>query len=200
MRWWSASLAGRIPTTTGGCTVMLAPWVIAESCSTWGPGRSSRRREVWSAVVRLTVRREPAFPVSPHFAQVVARSVLPSAQDDSQRTAKHAHRGTDRGVRRRSRCSARNTATRHDSTGLRRLSIELRSIPDTQTGAPPCQPTVASCSSSICTKTVLVVGRRACAGCDAGCRNRVPPRRGIRASSNLWVKRSRPPCRSRTNC
>lgn len=56
----------------GRLTVMLAPWVEAESLFEVGPGAFHPPPKVWSAVVRLTVRREPAFPVSPHFASVVA--------------------------------------------------------------------------------------------------------------------------------
>jgi 16S rRNA (adenine1518-N6/adenine1519-N6)-dimethyltransferase len=56
----------------GRLTVMLAPWVKAESLFDVGPGAFQPPPRVWSSVVRLTVRREPAFAVSPHFAAVVA--------------------------------------------------------------------------------------------------------------------------------
>jgi 16S rRNA (adenine1518-N6/adenine1519-N6)-dimethyltransferase len=56
----------------GRLTVMLAPWVEAESLFDVGPGAFQPPPKVWSAVVRLTVRRAPAFEVSPHFAAVVA--------------------------------------------------------------------------------------------------------------------------------
>lgn len=56
----------------GRLTVMLAPWVEADSLFDVGPGAFQPPPRVWSAVVRLTVRREPAFAVSPHFAEVVA--------------------------------------------------------------------------------------------------------------------------------
>jgi 16S rRNA (adenine1518-N6/adenine1519-N6)-dimethyltransferase len=56
----------------GRLTVMLAPWVVAESLFDVGPGAFQPPPKVWSAVVRLRVRREPAFPVSPHFGAVVA--------------------------------------------------------------------------------------------------------------------------------
>jgi 16S rRNA (adenine1518-N6/adenine1519-N6)-dimethyltransferase len=56
----------------GRLTVMLAPWVEAESLFDVGPGAFQPPPRVWSAVVRLTVRQEPAFAVSPHFAGVVA--------------------------------------------------------------------------------------------------------------------------------
>jgi 16S rRNA (adenine1518-N6/adenine1519-N6)-dimethyltransferase len=51
---------------------MLAPWVQADSLFDVGPGAFQPPPKVWSAVVRLGVRRTPAFTVSPHFAAVVA--------------------------------------------------------------------------------------------------------------------------------
>jgi len=56
----------------GRLTVMLAPWVVAESLFDVGPGAFQPPPRVWSAVVRLSVRRAPAFTVSPHFAAVVS--------------------------------------------------------------------------------------------------------------------------------
>jgi len=56
----------------GRLTVMLAPWVRAESLFDVGPGAFQPPPKVWSAVVRLTVLREPAFTVSPHFGAVVS--------------------------------------------------------------------------------------------------------------------------------
>ena len=56
----------------GRLTVMLAPWVRAESLFDVGPGAFHPPPKVWSAVVRLIVRREPAFTVSPHFGAVVS--------------------------------------------------------------------------------------------------------------------------------
>jgi len=56
----------------GRLTVMLAPWVVAEHLFDVGPGAFQPPPKVWSAVVRLTVRREPAFTVSSHFGAVVA--------------------------------------------------------------------------------------------------------------------------------
>jgi 16S rRNA (adenine1518-N6/adenine1519-N6)-dimethyltransferase len=56
----------------GRLTVMLAPWVTIEHLFDVGPGAFSPPPRVWSAVARLTVRPEPAFAVSPHFAKVVA--------------------------------------------------------------------------------------------------------------------------------
>jgi 16S rRNA (adenine1518-N6/adenine1519-N6)-dimethyltransferase len=56
----------------GRLTVMLAPWVRAESLFDVGPGAFQPPPKVWSAVVRLTLRREPAFAVSPRFGAVVA--------------------------------------------------------------------------------------------------------------------------------
>jgi 16S rRNA (adenine1518-N6/adenine1519-N6)-dimethyltransferase len=56
----------------GRLTIMLAPWVTVERLFDVGPGAFTPPPRVWSAVVRLTVRPEPAFTVSPHFAAVVA--------------------------------------------------------------------------------------------------------------------------------
>lgn len=56
----------------GRLTVMLAPWVSIEHLFDVGPGAFTPPPRVWSAVARLTVFAEPAFPVSEHFAAVVA--------------------------------------------------------------------------------------------------------------------------------
>jgi 16S rRNA (adenine1518-N6/adenine1519-N6)-dimethyltransferase len=56
----------------GRLTVMLAPHVQAEHLFDVGPGAFQPPPKVWSAVVRLTVRTEPPFTVSPHFGAVVA--------------------------------------------------------------------------------------------------------------------------------
>lgn len=56
----------------GRLTVMLAPWVSVERLFDVGPGAFQPPPRVWSSVVRLTVRSQPAFPVSPGFAAVVA--------------------------------------------------------------------------------------------------------------------------------
>jgi 16S rRNA (adenine1518-N6/adenine1519-N6)-dimethyltransferase len=56
----------------GRLTVMLSPWTEAHSLFDVGPGAFQPPPRVWSAVVRLGVRREPAFTVSPHFAGVVS--------------------------------------------------------------------------------------------------------------------------------
>ena len=56
----------------GRLTVMLAPWVRIERLFDVGPGAFQPPPRVWSAVARLTVRAEPAFPVSEHFGAVVA--------------------------------------------------------------------------------------------------------------------------------
>jgi 16S rRNA (adenine1518-N6/adenine1519-N6)-dimethyltransferase len=58
----------------GRLTVMLAPWVTVEHLFDVGPGAFKPPPRVWSAVARLTVRPEPAFAVSPHFAPVVAEA------------------------------------------------------------------------------------------------------------------------------
>jgi 16S rRNA (adenine1518-N6/adenine1519-N6)-dimethyltransferase len=58
----------------GRLGVMLAPWVEAEFLFEVGPGAFQPPPKVWSAVVRLTVRREPLFTVSPQFARVVSEA------------------------------------------------------------------------------------------------------------------------------
>ena len=56
----------------GRLTVMLAPWVHAESLFEVDPEAFRPPPKVWSAVVRLTVLPQPAFEISPHFAAVVS--------------------------------------------------------------------------------------------------------------------------------
>jgi 16S rRNA (adenine1518-N6/adenine1519-N6)-dimethyltransferase len=56
----------------GRLTVMLAPWFEAKHLFDVGPGAFTPAPRVWSAVARLTVRREPAFELPPAFARVVA--------------------------------------------------------------------------------------------------------------------------------
>lgn len=56
----------------GRLTVMLAPWVIAERLFDLGPGAFTPAPRVWSSVLRLTMRREPAFSVDNRFAHVVS--------------------------------------------------------------------------------------------------------------------------------
>jgi 16S rRNA (adenine1518-N6/adenine1519-N6)-dimethyltransferase len=58
----------------GRLTVMLAPRVTVEHLFDVGPGAFKPPPRVWSAVARLTVRPEPAFAVSPHFAPLVAEA------------------------------------------------------------------------------------------------------------------------------
>jgi 16S rRNA (adenine1518-N6/adenine1519-N6)-dimethyltransferase len=72
----------------GRLTVMLAPWLEAESLFDVGPGAFQPPPKVWSAVVRLTARREPAFAVSPRFAAVVA-----SAFSHRRKTLRNALKG-----------------------------------------------------------------------------------------------------------
>ena len=60
---------------------MLAPWVTVERLFDVGPGAFSPPPRVWSAVARLTVRQEPAFQVSPHFAGRRRSRLFPPAQD-----------------------------------------------------------------------------------------------------------------------
>jgi 16S rRNA (adenine1518-N6/adenine1519-N6)-dimethyltransferase len=56
----------------GRLTVMLAPWVRVERLFDVGPGAFQPPPQVWSSVVRLVIRPEPAFAVSPRFANVVS--------------------------------------------------------------------------------------------------------------------------------
>jgi 16S rRNA (adenine1518-N6/adenine1519-N6)-dimethyltransferase len=72
----------------GRLTIMLSPWLTAESLFEVAPGAFQPPPKVWSAVVRLTVRREPAFAVSPRFADVVA-----SAFSHRRKTLRNALRG-----------------------------------------------------------------------------------------------------------
>lgn len=72
----------------GRLTIMLAPWVIAESLFDVGPGAFKPPPKVWSSVARLRIRREPAFAVSPHFAAVVS-----SAFSHRRKTLRNALKG-----------------------------------------------------------------------------------------------------------
>ncbi|HEY5101905.1 MAG TPA: 16S rRNA (adenine(1518)-N(6)/adenine(1519)-N(6))-dimethyltransferase RsmA [Steroidobacteraceae bacterium] len=56
----------------GRLTVMLAPWVHVQRLFDIGPGAFQPAPRVWSAMVRLTIRAQPAFSISPHYAAVVA--------------------------------------------------------------------------------------------------------------------------------
>jgi 16S rRNA (adenine1518-N6/adenine1519-N6)-dimethyltransferase len=56
----------------GRLTVMLAPWFETRHLFDVGPGAFSPPPRVWSAIARLTVRREPAFVVPEAFARTVA--------------------------------------------------------------------------------------------------------------------------------
>jgi 16S rRNA (adenine1518-N6/adenine1519-N6)-dimethyltransferase len=56
----------------GRLTVMLAPWFEAVHLFDVGPGAFTPPPRVWSAVARLTVRRQPAFPVPKAFARTVS--------------------------------------------------------------------------------------------------------------------------------
>jgi len=72
----------------GRLTIMLAPWVTVEHLFDVGPGAFQPPPQVWSAVIRLSVRPEPAFAVSPHFAQVVS-----AAFAHRRKTLRNALRG-----------------------------------------------------------------------------------------------------------
>ena len=56
----------------GRLGVMLAPHVQIERLFDVGPGAFQPPPRVWSAVVRLTMRAQPLFVVSPHYPAVVA--------------------------------------------------------------------------------------------------------------------------------
>jgi 16S rRNA (adenine1518-N6/adenine1519-N6)-dimethyltransferase len=56
----------------GRLSVMLAPQLQGARLFDVGPGAFQPPPRVWSAVLRLTVREQPLFPVSPHYAAVVA--------------------------------------------------------------------------------------------------------------------------------
>ena len=56
----------------GRLTVMLAPWFETRHLFDVGPGAFTPAPRVWSAVARLTVRREPAFAVPRAFARTVS--------------------------------------------------------------------------------------------------------------------------------
>jgi 16S rRNA (adenine1518-N6/adenine1519-N6)-dimethyltransferase len=56
----------------GRLSVMLAPLAEVSRLFDVGPGAFQPPPKVWSAVVRVSLRAAPAFPVSPHYAAVVA--------------------------------------------------------------------------------------------------------------------------------
>jgi 16S rRNA (adenine1518-N6/adenine1519-N6)-dimethyltransferase len=56
----------------GRLTIMLAPWVDVDLLFEVGPGAFRPPPRVWSAVVRLSVRPEPSFAISPSFSRVVS--------------------------------------------------------------------------------------------------------------------------------
>jgi 16S rRNA (adenine1518-N6/adenine1519-N6)-dimethyltransferase len=56
----------------GRLTVMLAPYASVQRLFDVGPGAFQPPPRVWSAVVRLAVRAEPLFAVSPHYGPLVA--------------------------------------------------------------------------------------------------------------------------------
>jgi 16S rRNA (adenine1518-N6/adenine1519-N6)-dimethyltransferase len=60
----------------GRLTIMLAPYVEVESLFEVGPGAFQPPPRVWSAVARLTMRAQPLFAVSPHYAAVVAAAFM----------------------------------------------------------------------------------------------------------------------------
>ncbi len=56
----------------GRLSVMLAPRLEVERLFAVGPGAFQPPPRVWSAVVRLRVRRQPLFALSARYAQIVA--------------------------------------------------------------------------------------------------------------------------------
>jgi 16S rRNA (adenine1518-N6/adenine1519-N6)-dimethyltransferase len=56
----------------GRLTVMLAPRAEVTRLFDVGPGAFQPPPRVWSAVVRLTMRTQPPFVMSPHYAPLVA--------------------------------------------------------------------------------------------------------------------------------
>jgi 16S rRNA (adenine1518-N6/adenine1519-N6)-dimethyltransferase len=72
----------------GRLTIMLAPWVTVERLFDVGPGAFQPPPRVWSAVVRLKVRSQPAFAVSPHYSAIVA-----AAFAHRRKTLRNALRG-----------------------------------------------------------------------------------------------------------
>jgi 16S rRNA (adenine1518-N6/adenine1519-N6)-dimethyltransferase len=56
----------------GRLTLMIAPYFDVTKLFDVGPGAFQPPPRVWSAVVRLSVRPQPLFAVSPHYAAVVA--------------------------------------------------------------------------------------------------------------------------------
>jgi 16S rRNA (adenine1518-N6/adenine1519-N6)-dimethyltransferase len=56
----------------GRLGVMLAPRLRVQRLFEVGPGAFQPPPKVWSALVRLTVRSQPLFPLSPHYPRIVA--------------------------------------------------------------------------------------------------------------------------------
>jgi len=81
----------------GRLTVMLAPWVSIEHLFDVGPGAFTPPPRVWSAVARLTVRAEPAFPVSEHFGAVVAAAFAHRRKTIRKRIARSDQPRANRG-------------------------------------------------------------------------------------------------------
>ena len=84
----------------------------AESLFDVGPGAFQPPPKVWSAVVRLSVRREPAFAVEPAVCGRGGVRVLPSAQDAAQRAQGRRPGRADRGLQRGPERPPRNAGTR----------------------------------------------------------------------------------------
>jgi 16S rRNA (adenine1518-N6/adenine1519-N6)-dimethyltransferase len=72
----------------GRLTIMLAPWVRSERLFDIGPGAFQPPPRVWSSVLRMTMRHEPAFPLPPRFAAIVS-----TAFAHRRKTLRNALRG-----------------------------------------------------------------------------------------------------------
>ena len=89
----------------GRLTVMLAPWIEARHLFDVGPGAFTPAPRVWSAVARLSVRREPAFAVPGTFARTVSaafsqrRKTLRNALKSLMDAQSIVSAGIDPGVR-----------------------------------------------------------------------------------------------------
>jgi 16S rRNA (adenine1518-N6/adenine1519-N6)-dimethyltransferase len=103
-------VAARLAAAPGGSdygrlTVMLAPLVEVQRLFDVGPGAFQPPPRVWSAVVRLTVRSQPLFPVRPSYAAVVAaafaqrRKTLRNALSQMLSTEQIRSCGIDPGAR-----------------------------------------------------------------------------------------------------
>ena len=95
-----------------------------------GPGAFQPPPRVWSAVVRLTVRAQPLFAVSPHYAPRGRGRVQPAPQDAAQRPARaHEPRKHIERLRHRSRGAPGDRLAPQDFNALAQ-SPRPRGAPD----------------------------------------------------------------------